>query len=118
MGEKDPTTIFGAMTNFGLIFPITVVCIAGAIVPFKIDAIYKKSKYKMSKKKVAVISWITAIINTIVFLLLCMLMIASELLLTVVMFFSFMAISAAYYFIWVMIMKKRGIKPPGRPVIK
>lgn len=117
-GEKDPITIFGAMTNFGLIFPITVVCIAGAIIPFKMDAIYKKSGYVMSKKKVAIISWSAAIINTIVFLLLCALMISSGLLLTVAMFFAFMAVSAVYYFVRVMTLKKRGIKPPGRPVFK
>jgi basic amino acid/polyamine antiporter, APA family len=117
-GDKDPITIFGAMTNFGLIFPITVVCIAGAIVPKKIDAIYKKSGYKMSKKTVAVISWITAIINTIIFLLLCALMASSGLLITVVMFFGFMALSAVYYFVRVWMLKRQGIEPPGRPEIK
>ncbi|MBN1572382.1 MAG: amino acid permease [Deltaproteobacteria bacterium] len=117
IGQK-PVTIFGAMTNFGLIFPITVVCLAGAIVPFKMNAIYEKSRFKISKRLVAAVSWTAVILNTAIFLLLCMLMISIKLHLTVIMFFVFMAISALYYYGRKMVLKKRGIKMPGRPMFK
>lgn len=115
--EKSPVVLFGAMTNFGLIFPITVVCIAGAIVPFKINKIYEKSGFKMSRGKIALVSWITVVLNSIIFALLCMLMIKSGLVLTVLMFFSFLVISTTFYFIRVMMLKSKGILPPGRPEI-
>jgi APA family basic amino acid/polyamine antiporter len=115
---EKPLVLFGAMTNFGLIFPITVVCLAGAIVPFKIAAVYKKSSLKISKGLVSLVSWITVVINTLVFSLLCFLMIKFDMSFTVVMFFSFVVISIIFYYIRISMLKARGKKVPGKPSIK
>jgi phosphotransferase system glucose/maltose/N-acetylglucosamine-specific IIC component len=67
---------------------------------------------------VAVISWTSAVLSTIIFLLLCALMIKIKLHLTVILFFVFMAISIVYYFGRMLMLNKRGIKMPGRPMFK
>lgn len=110
---KDPVTLFGAMTNFGLIVSISVVCLAGARVPFKDDHVYQKSGFKISKKAVALISWIAVGLNSIIFILLSILVRK-----TALIFVIFIAISIIYYFIRIRSLKKRGRKPPVRPVIE
>jgi APA family basic amino acid/polyamine antiporter len=109
----DPVLLFGAITNFGLILSITVICIAGARVPFKNDLLYKRSRYRISKKTVAVISWITVGMNSIIFILLCMLVKKPA-----IIFFILIAISVIYYFIRIKYFKKRGIETPGIPIIE
>jgi APA family basic amino acid/polyamine antiporter len=110
---EDPVMLFGAMTNFGLILSITVVCLAGARVPFKNDRLYQNSRYKISKRTVALISWITVFLNSFIFILLCLL--AKK---PAVVFFVFIVISVTYYGIRVRFLKIRGAKPPGVPIIE
>ncbi len=110
---EDPVMLFGAMTNFGLIFSITVVCLAGARVPFKNDLVYQKSGYKISKKTVALVSWITVVLNSFIFILLCLLVKKPALI-----FFIFIIISAIYYAARIRILKLKGEEPPGAPVIE
>ncbi len=109
----DPVLLFGAMTNFGLILSITVICIAGARVPAKNDLLYQRSRYRISKKTVAVISWITVGMNSIIFLLLVLLVKKAAMI-----FFILIAISVIYYFIRIKFLKKRGIDIPGIPIIE
>ncbi len=109
---EDPIMLFGAMTNFGLILSITIVCLAGARVPFKNDRIYQKSQYKISKQTVALVSWIVVGLNSFIFILLFLL--AKK---PAFVFFAFIFISVMYYAVRVRILKKRGVVPPGVPVI-
>jgi APA family basic amino acid/polyamine antiporter len=109
----DPVLVFGAVTNFGLILSITVICLAGARVPKKNDLLYQRSRYRISKKTVAVFSWIAVVMNSIIFILLCMLVKKPAM-----MFFIFIAISVIYYFIRIRFLKKRGVEPPGVPLIE
>ena len=109
---KDPVLLFGAMTNFGLIISITFVCIAGAIVPFKIDKVYEKSRFKISKKTVAVISWMAVFLNTLILVLLCMLAKKPAMMLAV-----FVVIAVITYFILRWNMTRKGLTPPGKPTI-
>jgi APA family basic amino acid/polyamine antiporter len=108
-----PVLVFGAVTNFGLILSITVICLAGARVPRKNDLLYQRSRFKISKRTIAVFSWIAVVMNSIIFILLCMLVKK-----TAMMFFIFIAVSVIYYFIRIRFLKKRGIGVPGVPVIE
>jgi APA family basic amino acid/polyamine antiporter len=98
--SEDPVMLFGAMTNLGLIFSISVVCLAGARVPFKHDIVYKKSGLKISKNTVALVSWITVVLNSFIFVLLCLLVKKPAMI-----FFIIIAFSSIYYAARIKILK-------------
>ncbi len=99
---------FGSMLNLGLVFSITVVCLAAAAVPVRFPELYKRSGFKMSGKIFSTICYTVVVLNVFIFLFLCMAIGMSAVL--------FMGIVFASYLFY--LSRTKIIKEKGRDVIR
>jgi hypothetical protein len=74
--------------------------------------VYEKSRFKISKKTIAVISWAAVLLNTMILALLCLLAKKPAMMLAV-----FVVIAVGTYFILRWNMTRKGLTPPGKPTI-
>ncbi len=59
---------FGSMLNFGLIFSISVVCLAAIVAIDRFPKIYEKSGLKVSPGTIKIVSYVIVTMNTLIFL--------------------------------------------------